>query len=136
MKKSNSLPRKTLFITSKRAKSTKEGEKKKSVERDCHSNQIRHIWHKKQPDYFSFLIKITYHQVWKQNNWENSKRISKYIACTLMFINSQHLKQVQVLVNPGIIYFSWDFLLHFFPLLQTFKNQQTLIILFQRYFSK
>lgn len=88
MKKSNSLPRKTLFITSKRAKSTKEGEKNKSVERDCHSNQIRHIWHKKQPDYFSFLIKITYHQVWKQNNWENSKRISKYIACTLMFINS------------------------------------------------
>lgn len=46
MKKSNSLPRKTLFITSKRAKSTKEGEKKKTVEGDCHSNQIRHIWHK------------------------------------------------------------------------------------------
>lgn len=45
IKKSNSLPRKTLFITSKRAKSTKEGGKK-TVKGDCHSNQIRHIWHK------------------------------------------------------------------------------------------
>lgn len=41
IKKSNSLARRTLFITSKRDKSTKEGEKKTTVERDCHSNQIR-----------------------------------------------------------------------------------------------
>ena len=40
MKKSNFLPRKTLFITSKRAKSTKEGEEKKTVERDCHIDLI------------------------------------------------------------------------------------------------
>lgn len=40
IKKSNSLLRKTLFITSKRDKSTKE-EKKITVLGDCHSNQIR-----------------------------------------------------------------------------------------------
>lgn len=41
IKKSNSFPRRTLFITSKKDKSTNEGEKKNTVEGDCHSNQIR-----------------------------------------------------------------------------------------------
>lgn len=113
IKKSNSLPRKTLFITSKRDKSTKE--RKKLSKEIVIATRLEQIWHRKQPDYF-FLIKITYHQVWKQNNWENSKRISKYIACTLTFINSLSTQsKYKCISQSGNNLFFMGFLASFLP---------------------